>query len=63
MADRPLILALANRCEIMPDAATAVRPDAIWEGRSDFPTRSTSPVLPVPVPGALDTGATEITPR
>ncbi|MEQ9706848.1 MAG: malic enzyme-like NAD(P)-binding protein, partial [Roseitalea porphyridii] len=41
MADKPLILALANPVpEIMPDAARAVRPDAmICTGRSDFPNQ------------------------
>jgi malate dehydrogenase (oxaloacetate-decarboxylating)(NADP+) len=41
MADRPLVLALANPVpEIMPDAAKAVRPDAVLAtGRSDFPNQ------------------------
>ncbi len=44
MAEKPLIMALANPTpEIMPDLARAVRKDAmICTGRSDFPTRSTT---------------------
>ncbi len=44
MADKPLILALANpEPEIRPEAAKAVRPDAIIAtGRSDYRTRSTT---------------------
>jgi malate dehydrogenase (oxaloacetate-decarboxylating)(NADP+) len=41
MADKPLILALANpEPEIRPDAAKAVRPDSIIAtGRSDYPNQ------------------------
>ncbi len=44
MAERPLVLALANpNPEILPADALAVRPDAvIATGRSDFPIRSTT---------------------
>src|SRR5512139_3687189 len=63
MADRPLILALANPVpEIMPDAAKAARPDAIVAtGRSDFPNQVNNVLcFPFLFRGALDTGATEI---
>jgi malate dehydrogenase (oxaloacetate-decarboxylating)(NADP+) len=41
MADKPLVLALANPTpEIMPDEARKARPDAmICTGRSDFPNQ------------------------
>ena len=63
MADRPLILALANPDpEIMPDVAKAVRPDAvIATGRSDFPNQTNNVlVFPFIFRGALDVGATQI---
>jgi malate dehydrogenase (oxaloacetate-decarboxylating)(NADP+) len=63
MADRPLILALANPVpEIMPDLARAARPDAIVAtGRSDFPNQVNNVLcFPFLFRGALDTGATEI---
>jgi len=63
MADRPLILALANPDpEIMPDAAKAVRPDAvIATGRSDYPNQTNNVlVFPFIFRGALDVGATQI---
>ncbi|MGF1642934.1 MAG: NADP-dependent malic enzyme [Thiotrichales bacterium] len=63
MAERPLILALANpNPEIMPDAALAVRPDAIIAtGRSDFPNQVNNVLcFPFLFRGALDVGATEI---
>jgi malate dehydrogenase (oxaloacetate-decarboxylating)(NADP+) len=63
MADRPLILALANpEPEIMPDVAKAVRPDAvIATGRSDFPNQTNNVlVFPFIFRGALDVGATQI---
>ncbi|MEP0324471.1 NADP-dependent malic enzyme [Bauldia litoralis] len=63
MADKPLILALANPVpEIMPDAARAVRPDAmICTGRSDFPNQVNNVLcFPYIFRGALDVGATAI---
>lgn len=63
MAQRPLILALANPTpEIMPDDAKAVRPDAvIATGRSDFPNQVNNVLcFPFLFRGALDVGATEI---
>src|SRR5690606_32778335 len=41
MAERPLILALANpNPEILPEAAKAVRPDAVLAtGRTDYPNQ------------------------
>jgi malate dehydrogenase (oxaloacetate-decarboxylating)(NADP+) len=64
MADRPLILALANPTpEIMPDLAREVRPDAvIATGRSDFPNQVNNVLcFPFIFRGALDVGATTIT--
>ncbi len=63
MADRPLIMALANPTpEIMPDLARAVRPDAIiCTGRSDFPNQVNNVLcFPFIFRGALDCGATTI---
>jgi malate dehydrogenase (oxaloacetate-decarboxylating)(NADP+) len=63
MAERPLILALANPDpEIMPDVAKAARPDAvIATGRSDFPNQTNNVlVFPFIFRGALDVGATQI---
>jgi malate dehydrogenase (oxaloacetate-decarboxylating)(NADP+) len=63
MADRPLILALANPDpEIMPDVAKAARPDAvIATGRSDYPNQTNNVlVFPFIFRGALDVGATQI---
>ncbi len=63
MAQRPLILALANPTpEIMPDEARAVRPDAIIAtGRSDFPNQVNNVLcFPFLFRGALDVGATQI---
>ncbi|HET8729348.1 MAG TPA: NADP-dependent malic enzyme, partial [Alphaproteobacteria bacterium] len=63
MADRPIILALANPVpEIMPDEARAVRPDAlIATGRSDFPNQVNNVLcFPFIFRGALDVGATAI---
>src|SRR5512144_840745 len=64
MADRPLILALANpEPEILPELAKAVRPDAILAtGRSDAPTQVNNVLcFPFIFRGALDVGATAIT--
>ncbi|MCA3131612.1 MAG: NADP-dependent malic enzyme, partial [Rhodocyclaceae bacterium] len=64
MAQRPLILALANPVpEIMPDEAKRVRPDAvIATGRSDFPNQVNNVLcFPYIFRGALDSGATSIT--
>ena len=63
MADRPIILALANPVpEIMPDVAREARPDAlIATGRSDFPNQVNNVLcFPYIFRGALDVGATEI---
>jgi malate dehydrogenase (oxaloacetate-decarboxylating)(NADP+) len=63
MADRPLILALANpEPEIRPEAAKAVRPDAvICTGRSDYPNQVNNVLcFPFIFRGALDVGATTI---
>jgi len=63
MAERPLILALANPTpEIMPDLARAARPDAmICTGRSDFPNQVNNVLcFPYIFRGALDCGARAI---
>ena len=63
MAERPLIMALANpHPEILPDAAKAVRPDAILAtGRTDYPNQVNNVLcFPFLFRGALDCGATEI---
>jgi len=63
MAERPLIMALANPYpEIMPDEALAARPDAmICTGRSDFPNQVNNVLcFPYIFRGALDVGATTI---
>ncbi|MCO6390323.1 NADP-dependent malic enzyme [Aliihoeflea aestuarii] len=63
MAERPLILALANPTpEIMPDLARQARPDAmICTGRSDFPNQVNNVLcFPYIFRGALDCGATAI---
>jgi malate dehydrogenase (oxaloacetate-decarboxylating)(NADP+) len=64
MADRPLILALANPSpEILPEDALAVRPDAILAtGRTDYPNQVNNVLcFPFIFRGALDVGATTIT--
>ncbi len=63
MAEKPLIMALANPVpEVMPEAAKAVRPDAIIAtGRSDYPNQVNNVLcFPFLFRGALDCGATEI---
>jgi malate dehydrogenase (oxaloacetate-decarboxylating)(NADP+) len=63
MADRPIILALANPTpEIMPEEAKQVRPDCIIAtGRSDYPNQVNNALcFPYIFRGALDVGATEI---
>ncbi len=63
MAEKPLILALANpNPEIQPDEARAVRPDAmICTGRSDYPNQVNNVLcFPYIFRGALDCGATTI---
>ncbi len=63
MADRPLILALANPLpEIQPDVAREARPDAIIAtGRSDYPNQVNNVLcFPFLFRGALDVGATAI---
>jgi malate dehydrogenase (oxaloacetate-decarboxylating)(NADP+) len=64
MAERPLILALANpEPEILPDVVKAARPDAvIATGRSDYPNQVNNVLcFPFIFRGALDVGATSIT--
>ena len=63
MAERPIILALANPYpEILPEDARAVRPDCIIAtGRSDYPNQVNNALcFPYIFRGALDAGATEI---
>lgn len=63
MAQRPVILALANpNPEILPEDAKRVRPDAIIAtGRSDYPNQVNNALcFPYIFRGALDVGATEI---
>jgi malate dehydrogenase (oxaloacetate-decarboxylating)(NADP+) len=63
MAPKPLILALANpNPEIMPEAARAVRPDAMMcTGRSDYPNQVNNVLcFPYIFRGALDVGARTI---
>ncbi len=63
MADKPLILALANPTpEIMPEEARRARPDAIIAtGRSDYPNQVNNVLcFPYLFRGALDVGATTI---
>jgi len=64
MADKPLILALANpEPEIRPELAKAVRPDCIIAtGRSDYVNQVNNVLcFPYIFRGALDSGATRIT--
>src|SRR5690242_3743597 len=63
MAEKPLILALANPdSEIKPEVAKAVRPDAIIAtGRTDYPNQVNNVLcFPFIFRGALDVGATAI---
>jgi malate dehydrogenase (oxaloacetate-decarboxylating)(NADP+) len=63
MADKPIILALANPDpEILPALAKQVRPDClIATGRSDYPNQVNNVLcFPFIFRGALDVGATEI---
>jgi malate dehydrogenase (oxaloacetate-decarboxylating)(NADP+) len=63
MAERPIILALANPYpEILPEDAKRVRPDCIIAtGRSDYPNQVNNALcFPYIFRGALDVGATEI---
>ena len=64
MGPSPLIFALANPTpEIAPEAATAVRPDAIIAtGRTDYPNQVNNVLcFPYIFRGALDCGATTVT--
>lgn len=64
MADRPLVLALANpNPEIMPELVKEVRADAvIATGRTDYPNQVNNVLcFPFIFRGALDVGATTIT--
>ncbi|MDE2016398.1 MAG: NADP-dependent malic enzyme [Hyphomicrobiales bacterium] len=63
MAQRPLVLALANPYpEIMPEDALSVRPDAmVCTGRSDYPNQVNNVLcFPYIFRGALDVGARTI---
>jgi len=63
MADRPIILAMANpEPEIRPELAKQARPDClIGTGRSDYPNQvNNSLCFPFIFRGALDCGATKI---
>lgn len=63
MADKPIILALANPYpEILPEDAKKVRPDCIIAtGRSDYPNQVNNALcFPYIFRGALDVGATGI---
>jgi malate dehydrogenase (oxaloacetate-decarboxylating)(NADP+) len=63
LAERPLIMALANpEPEILPEAVQAARPDAIMAtGRSDYPNQVNNVLcFPFIFRGALDVGATTI---
>jgi malate dehydrogenase (oxaloacetate-decarboxylating)(NADP+) len=63
MADKPVILALANPYpEILPEDAKQVRPDCIIAtGRSDYPNQVNNALcFPYIFRGALDVGATGI---
>src|SRR2546428_424560 len=63
MAERPLILALANpEPEILPELAKAAKPDCvIATGRSDYPNQVNNVLcFPFIFRGALDVGATTI---
>ncbi|MFQ5958624.1 MAG: NADP-dependent malic enzyme [Alphaproteobacteria bacterium] len=63
MAERPLVLALANPVpEIVPEVAREARPDAIIAtGRSDYPNQVNNVLcFPFMFRGALDVGAREI---
>ena len=63
MADKPVILALANpNPDILPADAKAVRPDVIiGTGRSDYPNQVNNALcFPYIFRGALDVGATVI---
>ena len=63
MAEKPIILALANPTpEIQPELAKEVRPDAIIAtGRSDYPNQVNNALcFPYIFRGALDVGATTI---
>ena len=63
MADKPIILAMANpEPEIRPELAKEVRPDClIGTGRSDYPNQvNNSLCFPFIFRGALDCGATTI---
>ncbi|MCW5220675.1 NADP-dependent malic enzyme [Verminephrobacter aporrectodeae] len=66
MGPRPLIFALANpNPEITPEEVKAVRDDAIMAtGRSDYPNQVNNVLcFPYIFRGALDSGATTITPE
>jgi malate dehydrogenase (oxaloacetate-decarboxylating)(NADP+) len=66
MAARPLILALANPTpEILPELAHSVRNDVVMAtGRSDYPNQVNNVLcFPYIFRGAMDVGATTITPN
>jgi malate dehydrogenase (oxaloacetate-decarboxylating)(NADP+) len=64
MAQKPLILALANPTpEILPELALEMRPDAVLAtGRTDYPNQVNNVLcFPFIFRGALDAGATTVT--
>jgi malate dehydrogenase (oxaloacetate-decarboxylating)(NADP+) len=64
MADKPIILAMANPIpEISPELVAEYRPDAIMAtGRSDYPNQVNNVLcFPFLFRGALDVGATTVT--
>ena len=65
MAPDPIILAMANPIpEIMPDVARSAGAAVVGTGRSDFPNQVNNVlVFPGIFRGALDAGATRITPE
>ncbi len=66
MAEKPLILAMANPTpEVKPELVQEHRPDAIMAtGRSDYPNQVNNVLcFPFLFRGALDVGATTITPE
>ncbi len=66
MADKPLILAMANPVpEVLPELVHEHRPDAVVAtGRSDYPNQVNNVLcFPFLFRGALDVGATTITPE
>lgn len=65
MAEKPIVLAMSNPTpEIMPDAAKRAGAFVIGTGRSDYPNQVNNALaFPGIFRGAMDAGATHITPR